>query len=322
MNTPIDLISKPATTVAPSLSRDYIEHFGFTAALDAIKEAHVSYGSGDRPINVRIQGVSGVGKSSAFAVYAKRHPRRRSSKGTVVPVVLVSVPAQPTSKVLYTNILRSLGANEPGSGTSEHQRMRILMLFRACSVELLLIDEIHHFIDRGTARSHAAVADALKSLLDELDIPCVLGGAPRGSRLFDLNNQLRNRFTRVVALRPFDGSTEEGLATLIGFLSALIDNFDECIKSFLLDPQIAERLFYATDGIPRLLVDFLLEFRKQVSIYNHQPSLETASDVFRKVFWMTAPDHRDPFSMTFLASRLADKHEPYNPDSQDGDNHA
>ena len=322
MNTPIDLISPSAIPTATSLSRDYIEHFGFTIALNAIKEAHASYGSGDRPINVRIQGVSGVGKTSAFAVYAKRHPMRKNSHGTVVPVVLVSVPAQPTSKALYTNILRSLGANEPGSGTAEHQRARIVMLFKACRVELLLIDEIQHFIDRGTARSHAAVADALKSLLDELDIPCVLGGAPRSSKLFDLNNQLRNRFTRVVALRPFDGTTEEGLLPLMGFLAALLDSFDESIKSFLLDPQIAQRLFYATDGVPRLIVDFLLEFRKQVSSYKHQPSWETASDVFRKVFWMTAPDDRDPFSMSFFASRLTGPGEPYSPDSQDGDNHA
>lgn len=318
MTTTIDLISTPAST---PLTRDYIEHTGFTVALEAIAEAHGSYGTGERPINLRIEGVSGVGKSSSFSVYAKRHPMRKDSNGTFVPVVLVSVPAQPTAKVLYTYILRALGANEPGFGTAEHQRMRVLMLFKACRVELIMIDEIQHFIDRGTARSHAAVADALKSLVDEMDIPCVLGGAPRSRKLFELNNQLRNRFTRVVALRPFDGTTHEGLGPLLGFLAAILESSDEGIKSFLLDPQIAQRLFYATDGVPRLIVDFLLQLRKQVS-FGHSPNLLTASDVFQKVFWMTAPDDRNPFSTAFFASRLTGLGEPYSADSQDGDNHA
>lgn len=319
MNTTIDLLSKPATT---PLSRDYIEHTGFTTALEAIAEAHASYGSGDRPLNLRIVGVSGVGKSSAFKVYAARHPRRKDSTGTVVPVLLLSIPAQPTAKVLYTDILRALGANDPGCGTADHQRARLLMLCKACRVELILIDELQHFIDRGTARSHAAVADALKSLLDELDIPCVLGGAPRGRKLFELNNQLRNRFTRVVTLRPFDGTTAEGLGLLIGYLGALIDSFDERLKAFLLDPQVTQRLFYATDGLPRLIADFLLEFRKQVAQNAHEPDLDTASDVFIKVIWAGALNDRNPFSTTFFASRLTGPFEPFNADSMDGDNHA
>lgn len=319
MSTTIDLLSTPATT---PLSRDYIEHFGFRTMLEAIEEAHDSYGSADRPINVRIEGVSGVGKSSAFKVYVARHPRRKDSTGTVVPVLLVSIPAQPTTKVLYTDMLRALGANDPGCGTADHQRARLLMLCKACHVELILIDELQHFIDRGTARSHAAVADALKSLLDDLEIPCVLGGAPRGRKLFELNNQLRNRFTRVVSLRPFDGTTEEGLGSLLGYLTVLIDGFEENIKSFLLDPQVTQRLFYATDGIPRLIADFLLEFRKQVIKNKHQADLDIASDVFRKVIWAAAPEERNPFSTTFFACRLTGAFEPFNADSMDGDNHA
>lgn len=319
MSNTIDLISKPATT---PLSRDYIEHTAFKTTLEAIEEAHGSFGSGDRPINLRIEGVSGVGKSTAFKIYAGRHPRRKDSTGTVVPVLLVSIPAQPTTKVLYTDMLRALGANDPGWGTADHQRARLLMLCKACGVELILMDELQHFIDRGTARTHGAVADALKSLLDELDIPCVLGGAPRGRKLFALNNQLRNRFTRTVSLRPFDGTTEVGLAELLGFVAALIDAFDEDIKDFLLQPQIAQRLFFATDGLPRLIADFLIEFRREVAKPAKEPDLDTAFTVFQKVIWPRAPIDRNPFSTLFTSSRLTEAFEPFNADSLDGDNHA
>ena len=89
-----------------------IEIPDFQRAWARIKECHDSGKSGSGPMHIRLLGQSGLGKTFLLKEYRDAFPAVRSSKGTHVPVALLTIPSAPTVKGIYIAFLESLGPEE------------------------------------------------------------------------------------------------------------------------------------------------------------------------------------------------------------------
>ncbi|MDT4850397.1 Bacterial TniB protein [compost metagenome] len=217
-------------------------------------------------------------------------------------------------------MLKSLKGPNSGEirGTAENIRDRIVTLVKSCEVELLIGDEIQHFLDRGKAHTYAAATDSLKELMDELQRPVVLMGAPRAETLFLHNGQFRSRIMASHRMRPFH---LDDLGEFRGFVHALAANLPEEGRAWLSSQETSTRIFYATDGIHRTVSEFVLDVTDHASSGSPM-NYATLSNVFRENVWNEPGPKLNPFQHDFAMRRLNQIGEPYQPTVLDGDNHA
>ena len=227
---------------------------------------------------------------------------------------------QPTSRHLARCLLKALG-RPTESGTAEELWGTFHRLCRVCKVRLILLDEIQHFVDRGRVSTYANDADTLKQNLSTLGIPTVFAGAPRSRLLFEVNNQLRGRYKPIHAMRPFALSNVDEIARFTTSVATAASSLPDKVLRFLISPAMIPRLFYATDGIFRNLLDFLDGVRAVLEDKT-TCSLPLLSQAFHDTVWVPVSKKDDPFNESFVPRRLTSPGEPFMPSPMDGDNHA
>ncbi|CAN7177283.1 TniB family NTP-binding protein [Variovorax paradoxus] len=293
----------------------HVQTTSFNAAWERLRRCHQSVRKKNRRY-LRLLGVSGVGKSFLAKKYKEAHPNYIDGDATIVTIVHFSIPSNPSKKQMYQAFLRGFGITST-AGDAEELKERAEKLCKSCKVELILIDEIHHFIDRGSARTYAAAADALKELIESLDLPVVLIGAPRSQTIFLHNSQLRSRVTSTCWLTPF---TLANIGELMGFVYALTCDLPEPTRQWIASQDIATRIFFATDGIHRNIARLIAEFEEEMA-NGETANMATLSKVFREHLWPNPGLKCDPFRNDFKPRRLNMIGEPYEPSPLDGDNH-
>lgn len=151
-----------------------------------------------------LEGESGAGKSTLAQHYAKQFQRIETPDGTQVPVFYVQVPSPATVKGLAAAILEKLGDPAAHSGTLWSMNFRLAKLLVACKTELVILDDIHHLIDRDTDRVLRTVSDWLKVLIKETKVPFLIVGIPNTvDRILQENEQLARLFPVRERLEPF-----------------------------------------------------------------------------------------------------------------------
>lgn len=309
-----------------SIDSNLIKHASYKIALEAIELCHESHRRGIKPKNLLILGVSGVGKSTLLKTYRDRYDRYDLDELTIVPVLYICLPSSPVDSAIYGELLSVLGDAFPFKGKVSDQRSRIIKLCKKCRVELLIIDEVHHFLDRGRLRTHVKSADTFKVLIEAIELPIVLAGAPRSHELFRTNNQIRGRFKTKKSLPPFSIFTDQSKSTFKNLMKAMLRNSTFKNIDFFADEQKLIRLFYATDGVLRNVADLMClaeeaaqkEKTSVLSFRLLQTSFESwiLSDLrFKNEI------HPNPFAKGFSERRLTLPNEMYEPTELDGDNH-
>ena len=196
-----------------------------------------------------ITGQQGAGKTTLRLSYARQHPRQLRREGVSVPVLDASIPVPATVKSLVTQLLAALGDPVPERGTIVTQTRRLKKLMHACKVELVVLDEFQHFIDRDSNVVLITLSNWLKDLLNETGTPMVLIGMPYADVILRANSQLERRFAMRASLDPFgwDGAEKQDEFRL--FLSYLDSRLPLAKRSHLADPERALRIYCACDGI-------------------------------------------------------------------------
>jgi predicted AAA+ superfamily ATPase len=244
-----------------------------------------------------ITGETGVGKTTLIEAYEREYPRVETEDGTDVRVLTAAIPVPATVKSLSTTLLENIGDPVADRGTIINQTSRLKKLIKACGVELIILDEFQHVIDRDSTKVLATVADWLKTLLNETGVPIVLIGMPSSTVILDANPQLRRRFTARQRLEPFywrgDGNADEFRKLL-----KLIDSkLPLRQRSNLADVEMAYRFYCATGGFISSVMKLV---RRGTALAIDEGTEKLLPDVLARVYdeclSADVPDMKNPFT--------------------------
>ncbi len=228
-----------------------IESPQFKRITDKMRECHERSKYTSEPRCLLVTGDTGYGKTTLAKHYAKDFPKATNGEGTVIRVLRSSIPSSASIKSMASWLLQDMGDPLPERGTTSSITMRLCRLIKACKVELIILDEFQHLIDRETEQVLITSADWLKSILNETGVPIVLMGMPWSVSILEAvgNDQLRRRFAPRMELKPFGWSNAAEQKEFIKFLMVLEKALPLKKESNLYSGDMPLRLFCATQGV-------------------------------------------------------------------------
>ncbi|GAB2893463.1 TniB family NTP-binding protein [Uliginosibacterium flavum] len=266
----------------------------------------------EEPDCLLVTGVSGCGKSTLRKTYADRHPRVELEDRTVIPVLHLELPSQPTIKNVAERILMAMEDPFAARGSAESKTARIIKLLAECRVELVILDEFQHFVDRGRGVVDYKIADWLKQIINAARVPFVLMGLPRCERILEANEQLRRRFSARFELKPFSVRTKESAREFKRILSTLNEELPFPDRSVIAGADVVSMMFYATNG----LIDYLIKLvSKGIEIAaneeRNQIDLNVLARAFSLAIFQQCSDETNPFHPDFIRRVLNHQGEPF-----------
>jgi DNA transposition AAA+ family ATPase len=189
-----------------------------------------------------------------------------------VPVLYTKVPVRATPKSLASKILLDLGDPmfDRGSEITLTNRLLTCIGKDMCEVEMIIIDEFQHLIDRETTKVLRRASDWLKSFSEDAGIPIIICGMPESENIFKSNEQLDGRFGFRVEMKSLDFDTKEDVELFRNFLYNLDNSMPFHNRSNLADRLLAEKIYYASTGNHRYL--------KKILVLATESSLKSGKD--------------------------------------------
>ncbi len=158
----------------------------------------------DEPQCMALEGITGAGKTTLVRDYVASFPRIEEEEGTRIPIFYVETPSPVTVKGMAATMLAHLGDPASHRGTLWSMNFRLIRLMIACQVELTVLDDYHHLIDKETNRILEQVSDWLKVLIKETGVTfLVVGISGKVERILQSNSQLSRLFAVREILEPF-----------------------------------------------------------------------------------------------------------------------
>lgn len=263
-----------------------------------------------------------VGKTFIIDYYCKQYPRY-TQKGvisirnrleaaeiTYIPVLYVRMPCPANLGGLTGKIFEALG--DPFSHHKHHiveQTKAIRGLLKRCGVQLLIFDEVQHFVDRDKKKLLIESSDWLKNLIDETEIPTILVGTREAEKIF-MNDQLNGRFFLRQELEPFN------CHDIVGELSfrKILQNIDNGLPlrepSNLSENGMWERLFLASNGH----IPYLMQLIKKSVYYALENNLNSISmelfqEIYLRYIFKLGICEGNPFTPDFKLDSAMEVHE-------------
>lgn len=222
------------------------------------------------PQCMSLEGVTGVGKSTLVRTYAEAFPRRETESGTKVPVFYLETPSPVTVKGMAARMLEELGDPAAHKGTLWSMNSRLRHFIGECWVQLVILDDFHHLIDKETYRILEKVSDWLKVQIKETNVPfLVVGIKGKVEMILRANSQLSRLFAVRETLEPFywDQSDGETVKEFAAFVKYAETGLGIILSEELEREEFLHRLHYATDGVVGNLMNLMraaaLQARKQ-----------------------------------------------------------
>ncbi|MBZ0280517.1 MAG: TniB family NTP-binding protein [Anaerolineae bacterium] len=226
------------------------------------------------PECVALLGQFRTGKTTIVESFYSQHPRTVGAKTTHVPVLKAVVPAKASMNALLTDLLAALGDPVAGRGSMGMKSHRLHQFIRDCGVQMLILDEANHFVDRDSERVLHDVSNAMKSLVKEHNIACVLVGLPYTEEVLKVNEQFGSLFGDPYLLKPFvwDETVPETIEEFRTFLCQVETQLPLSAHSTLTSREMAWRCFVATHGKVGYVMR-LIRRTAEMAVRHDQPGL-------------------------------------------------
>lgn len=213
---------------------------------------------GGDPECIIVTGDTGAGKTSVINKYLELNARKESYEGTVIPVLSTILPGEANSVALFQQILADLGHPYPFESKNEVElRVQIKEIAKNCRLELIIIDEFQHLIERKSLKILKETANSIKSLIVDTKIPIALFGMPYSSVILDSISQLAGRFERRRKIGPFRISTDDERNNYLALLTKFEQLMDLPEPSHLESDDMYYRLYAYSSGNLRKLKNLL-----------------------------------------------------------------
>lgn len=258
----------------------------FKALHNDIRECQEMSLLANEPQCMSLEGVTGAGKSTLVQDYVALFPRIEQTDGTRIPIFYAETPSPVTVKGMAATLLARLGDPAAYHGTLWAMNFRLIHLMIDCQVELVILDDFHHLIDKETNRILEQVSDWLKVLIKETGIPfLVVGIEGKVERILETNAQLSRLFAVRQTLQPFrfDSSDEASIQEFARFVQYSEQVIDMPLPTALPRLELLYRLHYATEGVVGNLMN-LLRYAAWLTRQRNQEamSLPTLATAFEK----------------------------------------
>jgi len=233
----------------------------FSETLKEIEELHLLSTSSEESKGLFLKGRTGVGKSTLLKGYTKRYPSFRKDGVKKVPILYTKVPVGATPKSLASKILLSLGDPIYDQGSENAQTNRLLKFIgdEMCGVEMIIIDEFQHLIDRDTDKVLKKASDWIKTFSEDAAIPILICGMPESEKIFERNEQLDSRFCLREEMKSLEYETEEEIFLFRSFMHNLDKAMPFPNRSNFSDRLLSDKFYYATKGNQRYIKKILVE---------------------------------------------------------------
>jgi hypothetical protein len=294
-------------------SASSIAHPVWKQCLSTIRAMHVAgRHNRSKPRGLLITGPTGTGKSTIAKEYESRYPRREVEDRTVIPVLRVELPGQPSAKVIGEHFLLTMGDPMAQCGSAEFRLARVRRLLAECRTECVIVDEFQHLTDNLDSRTRDIAADTVKNLMNETGLPFVFIGGPSCRSYFVKNQQLGRRCTPKVELQPFGYGTTEEQRDFHRLLKALHQRLPLEGPSALVDASSVLPLFLASFGLLGHLTQ-LIEAALRLVLYEGAVQLdrEVLKRAFGETIYQRCPPARNPFDLRFNGKPLDRPNEPF-----------
>ena len=248
-----------------------------------------------------LEGRPGTGKTTLVKNYADTFPRDESSVTTRLPVFYMETPSPVTVKGMAARMLEVIGDPAAHRGPLWAMNSRLIEYLKLCQVQLVILDDFHHLIDKETERILEAVSDWLKVLIKETRVPfLVVGLEGRVELILNSNEQLSRLFAMRETLQPFawDPGDVTAAQAFAAFVQVVETGIQFPLSTELPRPELLHRLHYATAGVVGYVMNLIrfavwLADRQQADVL----SLAILSQAFAKRLQPHLPHKVDPFSV-------------------------
>lgn len=258
------------------------------------------------PQCMSLEGTMGAGKSTLVKDYAAAFPRRETDDGAIIPVLYVETPYPATPKGVAAEMLGALRDPAAEKGPLWSMNFRLKGFTHDCQVELVILDDIHHLIDRVVDRVLVDVSEWLKVLIKNTGIPFLIVGLDGTvQRILDLNPQLSRLFAAREKLAPFawDEGREETVREFSFFVQYAEEALGMHLSGELSRRDMLRRLHYATNGIVGNLMNLLREAHLEARERGREElDLAVIAAAFRKRLAEHVKKEVNPFAEQLEAS--------------------
>lgn len=280
-----------------------VKHPQFESAYKQISECFELKSAGVS-LNLLCLGMSGTGKTTLKETFLNKHLPYQARDRKIVPVLVVDIPSLPTVKNVSEAVLLELGDPLFNKGTAIEKTSRILTLVKACQVQLIIFDEIQHFVDQGNRSTPGQAADWLKTIIDRSNTSVVLMGLERSEHILRLNEQLRRRFSRRINLEPFSLAKTTSYWDFIRVLRAML-NVVGMLEETVLSENLIKRIHYATNGIIGYMQTLIMAVFRGAALHGKSHiDIEEFEIAFTESIWSMGVGANNPFNEDFSFKRL------------------
>jgi hypothetical protein len=199
-----------------------------------------------------LEGMTGTGKSTLVKTYVEAYLRYETPSGTKIPVFYVETPSPVTVKGMAARMLEVMGDPAAHKGPLWSMNARLAHFIKACAVQIVILDDFHHLIDRERNRVLETVSDWLKVLIKETKVPfLVIGVEGKVELILRANTQLSRLFAVRETLEPFhwNPSDEDAMKQFASFVKCAEKGIGIPISEELVRVELLQRLYYATSGV-------------------------------------------------------------------------